>query len=749
MHSLLSSRRRRSAVITALTGAGALAVAMWQLQGAQAAKEAVPSALVTKGSITVTVGGVGRVVAAGPSGAIQTPGAGGTAAEASANAVFPRSSGHVSKVLVRLGDSVKTDEPVIVIDDRGAASRAFAQARDEVTASELELKQKQTSDPNRGLPATPAELRAANAAIASTQARLKQLLRPPSQIDWNNAKADVRKAEADLALLLQPTLRPLRANITAAEAAVTAARSKLKRLTRVDPIASATAEADLAKALADLWVLQRPAVGPTSAAFKAARAAVDAARARVKRVTAAPDAAAIATATAELAKAKSDLATLTKPATRPLQQEIDAVNRAIALAIARLAAAQLAGVEVDIRSAQFDLDKAKSDLALLERAPVAPLPEEIAAAQAAVAGAEQRLARTSQPFDAADIALAVSDLDRALADEATLAQKARTPLPAELASAREAVNSARARLAKARRPFDSADTAAAAAELERALSDLATLKRGQLAPLPAVVAGARQAVTAARVRLARLGYPTPGELAVARAEVRKAEADLDVLRARGGPASATDIALARIKVRDAGRRLDAARDAFRALVVRAPRTGTVTSVLTVVGAPVDGTTPVVAVSNRSRVEVAVDLSEFDIAQVRLGLKASVAVDAFGGRVIPGRVRFAAPTGTNQNGVVTFPVRVALVNTSGLRPGMNVSVRIVVANKRNVVQVPQKAVARNDEGQPFVNVLAPDGSIKERKVKLGLSSATAVEVLSGLAGRERVILAEVAGSQEEE
>jgi len=117
----------------------------------------------------------------------------------------------------------------------------------------------------------------------------------------------------------------------------------------------------------------------------------------------------------------------------------------------------------------------------------------------------------------------------------------------------------------------------------------------------------------------------------------------------------------------------------------------------------------------------------------------VSVDALGGRRFPGKVRFEALTGIDTGGVVTFPVRVSLRHIPGVKPGMNVSVRIIVANRRNVVRVPLDAVAQ-DGGSASVTVLTADGKTAVRSVKLGLANNKEVEIRRGLKPGERVVLA---------
>jgi multidrug efflux pump subunit AcrA (membrane-fusion protein) len=175
------------------------------------------------------------------------------------------------------------------------------------------------------------------------------------------------------------------------------------------------------------------------------------------------------------------------------------------------------------------------------------------------------------------------------------------------------------------------------------------------------------------------------------------------------------------------------------LVVRAPFAGTVTGLLTVTSAPADPTTPIATVVDLRHLAVSVDLSEFDVAKVRTGEPAVLWVDALGGKRLPGRVTFVAFGGVENGGVVTFPVRVALAHPAGVKPGMNVSVRIVVARRRNVVRIPLEAV----HGRT-VTVVDAGGAQTPRQVRLGLADNKLVEIRSGLRAGERALIASSSG-----
>jgi HlyD family secretion protein len=249
-------------------------------------------------------------------------------------------------------------------------------------------------------------------------------------------------------------------------------------------------------------------------------------------------------------------------------------------------------------------------------------------------------------------------------------------------------------------------------------------------------------VAASRARLAQLlAPPLPSDVTAAKADIAKAEGDLAALLARSSPASPFDIRLARLKVTAADQKIALARLTEEQLTVRSTTSGTVTEVLTRVGAPVDGSTPVATIADLSDLAAMVNLSEFDAAQVKRGQQARVSVDALGGKVFLGKVLFAALSGSDSGGgVVTFPVLVGLNGLTGVKPGMNASVRIIIAQRHHVLEVPLEAVTKNDEDRPVVTVMDAKGRTSLKPVKLGLANNKSVEILKGVRAGQRLVVA---------
>jgi macrolide-specific efflux system membrane fusion protein len=148
---------------------------------------------------------------------------------------------------------------------------------------------------------------------------------------------------------------------------------------------------------------------------------------------------------------------------------------------------------------------------------------------------------------------------------------------------------------------------------------------------------------------------------------------------------------------------------------------------------------VLVVADRLIVEAQVD--ETDIAQVRLAQPARIVLDAYPQSAIEGRVGAIAYEARTVNNVTTYPVEVQpRVVPAFMKSGMTASVQFFVDVKRDTLLLPLKAVRRG-RGKPYVLLAAtdPPGQPAERVVELGLSDGRRVEILSGLAEGEKVLV----------
>ena len=193
--------------------------------------------------------------------------------------------------------------------------------------------------------------------------------------------------------------------------------------------------------------------------------------------------------------------------------------------------------------------------------------------------------------------------------------------------------------------------------------------------------------------------------------------------------AARDAALARLIAARAG--LDAAREGVAYTEVRAPYSGVVTQKLVQVGELVNPGTPLMAGASLDALRVVAEVPQSVVEQVRRLRKAAVYVD--GQRIeSTGLTLFpAAQPQTN-----TFRVRIELPKgVQGLAPGMFVKVGLLTG-EADLLLVPRAAVVERSEMRA-VYVVAPDGRVGLRQVRLGHVRGDEIEILAGLVAGDNV------------
>ncbi len=107
---------------------------------------------------------------------------------------------------------------------------------------------------------------------------------------------------------------------------------------------------------------------------------------------------------------------------------------------------------------------------------------------------------------------------------------------------------------------------------------------------------------------------------------------------------------------------------------------------------VSGGTLIASVAKMDSVYVYAEVDEVDVGQVQIGQIAKVVPDAFPDNVFYGTVLRIAPLAQVVQNVTTFNVTVIVPNPDRkLKAGMNTTVDITVADKRDVVLVPKEAL----------------------------------------------------------
>lgn len=175
------------------------------------------------------------------------------------------------------------------------------------------------------------------------------------------------------------------------------------------------------------------------------------------------------------------------------------------------------------------------------------------------------------------------------------------------------------------------------------------------------------------------------------------------------------------------------------LIVRAPVSGRLTAMDLKVGQTLgpDGRVAVITPGTGYKLSAAVD--EYYLGRVQVGQVGEVEV---GDGTWPLRVIRVYPQVTDG----TFAVDLAFSGSEppGLLPGRNLEGKLTLGADRMATVLPAGAFLQVTGGD-WVFVLSKDGrSARRRRIKIGRRSAEQVEVLSGLAPGERVIVSDYAG-----
>jgi HlyD family secretion protein len=267
-----------------------------------------------------------------------------------------------------------------------------------------------------------------------------------------------------------------------------------------------------------------------------------------------------------------------------------------------------------------------------------------------------------------------------------------------------------------------------------------TLTRAQLQQSEANLASAQASLELAQANEGRARglfaqeYVTRQDLDVAVQGLKAAKAQFDVVQAQ--------------VVRDR-RNMDNT-------VIRSPVSGVVVSRLVDVGqtvaASLQSPTLFTIAQDLSHMQIDTSYAEADIGNIRVGQPATFRVDAFPNRTFRGEVKQVRLNPTTQQNVVTYDVVVSVDNQDqALMPGMTAYVNIIVAQRKDVLFVPNTALrfrpadtakgrtggdkpkgdGRKADATPMGTVyVLENGQPKAVRISVGITDNKMTEVLGG-------------------
>ncbi|HOG47014.1 MAG TPA: efflux RND transporter periplasmic adaptor subunit, partial [Anaerolineae bacterium] len=318
-------------------------------------------------------------------------------------------------------------------------------------------------------------------------------------------------------------------------------------------------------------------------------------------------------------------------------------------------------------------------------------------------------------LDTSDLELAVAQSEAALTiQQAKLEQTKGAANPNDLAAAEAGLASAQAAYdaAKAKAGLNDAQLTVARAALDKATMALqdAQAAYDRVAWQPGIAAMPQsKALQQATIdyESAKANYDLQvaaiNDTAVKSAYAQLVQAEAQLAKLKGG-LSTQEAIIADAQVKQAHISLQQARNKLQAASLTAPFAGTVTRLALQVGQMVAAGTAVGSLADLGTLEIAVDMSEIDVARVQVGQEVDITLDALPGSAFKGHVSKVAASGTSTQGVVNYPVVIRFDEAgAAIKPGMTANASIVIERRDNVLLVPTRAV-RTQGGQRVVQVL---------------------------------------------
>jgi HlyD family secretion protein len=187
--------------------------------------------------------------------------------------------------------------------------------------------------------------------------------------------------------------------------------------------------------------------------------------------------------------------------------------------------------------------------------------------------------------------------------------------------------------------------------------------------------------------------------------------------------------------------------------IRAPFDGIVTG-LDVDGGDTISQSSIVASVITKAMKAVITLNEVDAVKIHVGDRVDLSFNALPDTFVPGKIAKMDTIGTIAQGVVSYDAEVAFdEQRTVLRPGMSVTATIIVAEKQDVVLVPNEALSYQD-GVTTVRVpgsksVSAEGAMtaqgQKKEVTLGMTDNVMTEVMDGLKEGDKVMVAAGTGT----
>ncbi|MBX3101806.1 MAG: efflux RND transporter periplasmic adaptor subunit [Bacteroidetes bacterium] len=228
-------------------------------------------------------------------------------------------------------------------------------------------------------------------------------------------------------------------------------------------------------------------------------------------------------------------------------------------------------------------------------------------------------------------------------------------------------------------------------------------------------------------------------LQAAKANYEKAKRDMERFEnlAKSNVATGQQVDNARLALETAESQYIVAERQLKDTRIFSPSYGVVTKKLAEYGELANPGTPVVELTDISLLKVKVNVTERDVFQLKNGDRVEVSTDIYPNARLAGVITYIGVQGDRAH---NYPVEVTIQNTSGqpMKAGMFARVHFTQKAAGQRILIPRNALAGSIKN-PEVFVVEGNKAVR-RKITLGVVQADILEVTSGLAAGDQLVVA---------
>ena len=195
--------------------------------------------------------------------------------------------------------------------------------------------------------------------------------------------------------------------------------------------------------------------------------------------------------------------------------------------------------------------------------------------------------------------------------------------------------------------------------------------------------------------------------------------------------------LDRARVSEAQEYVDAIQKGLKDLVLTSPLTGYVAHRFADIGDLAKPDVPLLRIVDLETVETTVHVIEKDYRRIAVGQRAVVMVDAFAERSFAGEVTRIAPVLDPESRTAEVHINVGNSDLA-LKPGMYGRVLLDPDSQKTGVLIPLAAVVNVGNRSVVYVIDEATSKVEQRRVELGLSNGSVVEVRQGVSENELVV-----------